>query len=64
MLKLTRKCAEGVRIGDNIEVVIIKTGRNRVMVGIDAPAHVPISRIGPRKGNRSCNDSTQKQSGT
>ena len=44
MLVLTRKHGESVQIGDNITVKVIKTGRNTVKIGIDAPREVPVKR--------------------
>ncbi|MBQ7980153.1 MAG: carbon storage regulator, partial [Oscillospiraceae bacterium] len=44
MLVITRKNNEGVRIGDNITVTVVETSRDRVKIGIDAPADVRIIR--------------------
>lgn len=44
MLVLTRKCSEIIRIGDDICVKVIRTGRNAVKIGIDAPANVRVLR--------------------
>ncbi len=44
MLVLTRKLAEGIRIGDEILVKVIRTGKGAVKIGIDAPDHLRISR--------------------
>ena len=44
MLVLTRKCAEEIRIGDEIVIKVIKTGRGSVKLGIDAPEHVRVMR--------------------
>ena len=44
MLVLTRKRAEMIRIGDNIFIKVIKTGRSTVKIGIEAPADVRILR--------------------
>ena len=44
MLVITRKSNEGVRIGDNITVTVVETSRDRVKIGIDAPADVRIIR--------------------
>lgn len=43
MLVLTRKENERIRIGENIDIVIVKTG-NAVKIGIDAPDSVPVVR--------------------
>ena len=43
MLALSRKIGEGIRIGDNIQVTIVKTG-HRVKIGIEAPDTVRVLR--------------------
>lgn len=57
MLVITRKIGEGVKIGDDIRVVIVHIDHNRVKIGIEAPKDVPIWREelratngGPRDG--------------
>jgi len=37
MLILTRKSGEGIKIGDDIRVVILETKGNQVRIGIEAP---------------------------
>ena len=44
MLLLSRKRGESIVINDNIVVTIIAVDRNRVQIGIQAPAAVPILR--------------------
>ena len=44
MLVLTRKCSEVIQIGENIVVKVIKTGRNTVKIGIEAPHNVRVLR--------------------
>mgnify|MGYP003627594442 FL=1 len=44
MLILTRKTGEIVKIGDDIEVMIVGAKNGTVRVGISAPADVPIVR--------------------
>ena len=44
MLVLTRKRSEIIRIGDDIFVKVIRTGRNTVKIGIEAPSHVRVLR--------------------
>ena len=44
MLVLTRKRSEMIRIGDDIVIKVIKTGRTTVKIGIDAPEHVRVLR--------------------
>lgn len=45
MLILTRKINERIRIGDDVEVVVISVGPNgAVRLGIQAPREVPVHR--------------------
>ena len=44
MLILTRKKHETIRIGDDVEIKIIRTSPSIVKVGIDAPQNVRIVR--------------------
>ena len=44
MLVVTRKLNEAVVIGDGIEVVVLRNGRDGVRLGITAPPHVPVHR--------------------
>lgn len=44
MLVLSRKPNEAVRIGQNIEVVVLEVHGDRVKLGFKAPAEVPIHR--------------------
>lgn len=44
MLILTRKRYEEIRIGDDIIVKVIRTGRNTVKLGIEAPKNVRVLR--------------------
>lgn len=44
MLVVTRKLNEAIVIGDGIEVIVLKHGRDGVRLGIKAPAHVPVHR--------------------
>ncbi|TWT58372.1 hypothetical protein KOR42_17460 [Thalassoglobus neptunius] len=44
MLVLTRKKNETIQIGDDIVIKVISTGRGKVKIGIDAPAHVRVLR--------------------
>ena len=44
MLVLTRKSDESVRIGNDIVIKVIRTGKGTVKLGIEAPADVRILR--------------------
>lgn len=44
MLVLTRKCSEMIQIGDDIRIKVIRTGRNSVKIGIEAPNDVRVLR--------------------
>lgn len=44
MLVLTRKSSEMIRIGDNIVIKVISTGKNSVKIGIEAPQCVRVLR--------------------
>ena len=44
MLVLTRKNMETIRIGEDIVVTVVQTGRGRVKLGIEAPAHLRVLR--------------------
>ena len=44
MLVLTRKSGEGIRLGDEIKVVVLEVKENQVKLGIEAPHEVPVHR--------------------
>ncbi len=44
MLVVTRKIEESVIIADNIEIVVLEVGKDRVKLGITAPKNVKIIR--------------------
>lgn len=44
MLVLTRKQGERIHIGDGIVIKVIKSGRNSVKIGIEAPSDVRVMR--------------------
>lgn len=44
MLVLTRKRNEMIRVGDNVVIKVIKTGKGSVKIGIEAPANVRVLR--------------------
>jgi carbon storage regulator len=44
MLVLTRRIGQGIRIGTDVEVRVIRIEGDRVVLGFDAPREIPISR--------------------
>lgn len=44
MLVVTRKPGEGIKIGDHVEITIVKIDDNSVKVSINAPKEVKILR--------------------
>jgi carbon storage regulator CsrA len=44
MLVLTRKKSEAIRIGNDVFIKVIRTGKSTVKIGIDAPANVRVVR--------------------
>ena len=44
MLVLTRKKTESIKIGNDIVITVIQTGKGTVRLGIQAPAHVRVLR--------------------
>jgi carbon storage regulator len=44
VLVVTRKLNEAVVIGDGIEIVVLRNGRDGVRLGITAPGNVPVHR--------------------
>jgi carbon storage regulator len=44
MLVLTRKRAESIMIGDDIEVSVLGISGEKVRIGIDAPRDIPVFR--------------------
>lgn len=44
MLVLTRKSGEGIRIGDDIRLVVVEVRENHVKLGIEAPHSCPVHR--------------------
>ena len=44
MLVLTRKSGEGIRIGDNIRIVVVEVKENQVKIGIEAPLELTVHR--------------------
>ncbi|MFQ5411599.1 MAG: response regulator [Phycisphaerae bacterium] len=44
MLLIERYNESAIQIGNNIKVKVLKTGQNRVLLGIDAPRAIPVVR--------------------
>jgi carbon storage regulator len=44
MLVISRKKDEKIKIGDDIEIVIVDIGKNQVKIGIEAPKKIQILR--------------------
>lgn len=44
MLVLSRQKEEVIRIGDNIEIVVVKIRGDKVLLGIKAPTEIPVHR--------------------
>ena len=44
MLVLSRKRSEVIRIGNDISIKVVRTGRNSVKIGVEAPGHVRVLR--------------------
>jgi carbon storage regulator len=44
MLVLTRRAGEKIRIGDEIEVTVLRMSGDRVRIGIDAPREIRVLR--------------------
>ena len=44
MLVLTRRIGQAIRIGDDVEVHVIRIEGDRIVLGFDAPREIAISR--------------------
>lgn len=44
MLVLTRKVGERIHIGNGIVVTVVRIQNDKVRIGVDAPAEVPVHR--------------------
>lgn len=45
MFVIVRRRGDKVKIGSDIELKVVQTGRNRVSIAIDAPREVRIQRV-------------------
>ena len=45
MLVLSRYKGQRIKIGDDVEIVILNIQDDRVKIGIDAPRNVPVHRM-------------------
>ena len=44
MLVFTRRDGEEIQIGDHVTILVVKTRRGKVKIGIVAPKEVPVHR--------------------
>ncbi|MBI5746589.1 MAG: carbon storage regulator CsrA [Nitrospirae bacterium] len=44
MLILTRKVGEGIKIGDDVRVVVLEVHGNHIKIGVEAPVNSPVYR--------------------
>lgn len=64
MLVIGRKRDEKLIIGGNIEITILKVGRNHVKFGVEAPRHIPIqTRNTPAQSTRAMGASSAGEAG-
>jgi len=63
MLVLTRKIGERVIIGDDVVITVLEARNDKVRLGIDAPADVPVYReeIAPGKEDPSKEDPSKEE---
>lgn len=54
MLVLSRSEGDAIRIGDDIEIVVVRIGPTQVRLGISAPRDVNIVRTEIDDGRESC----------
>jgi carbon storage regulator CsrA len=47
MLLIARRIGESIRIGPDIEVKIVRAGRSRVLIAVDAPRALKVLRVEP-----------------
>jgi carbon storage regulator len=44
MLILTRNIGQSLKVGDNVDVVVLGVKGNQVRIGIEAPKNLPVHR--------------------
>ena len=44
MLVLNRKLGESIRVGHDVEIVVVRIERSQVRLGVSAPREIPIHR--------------------
>ena len=59
MLVVTRKTEESIIIADNIEIVVLEVGKDRVKLGVTAPKDIKIIRNELRKAQDANLDSSK-----
>lgn len=47
MPTISRKTGESILVGNNIEIIVVKTQSNRVTLKVTAPTEIPITRSDP-----------------
>lgn len=60
MLVVTRKTEESIIIADNIEIVVLEVGKDRVKLGITAPKDIKIIRNELRSAQETNVDSSKQ----
>lgn len=60
MLVVTRKTEESIIIADNIEIVVLEIGKDRVKLGVTAPKDIKIIRNELRSAQETNVDSSKQ----
>lgn len=60
MLVVTRKTEESIIIADNIEIVVLEVGKDRVKLGVTAPKDIKIIRNELRSAQETNVDSSKQ----
>lgn len=61
MLRLTLELEESLKIGDDVHVVVVGFGENRVKLMVDAPKEVRIERENAKGKYKNVNDYKKEQ---